>query len=70
MYRIQPSTTRGILYIDSKQLKGSLTPIPLKAIDDLKNLLASIAAERTNSLLDLFRNAINALSSEPTSLEE
>jgi hypothetical protein len=70
LHRIQPSATRGILYIDSKMLKGSLTPIPMRAVDDLKQLLASIASEKTSTLLDMFKNSITSLSTEPASLEE
>ena len=51
-------------------LKGSLTPIPSRGIDDLKQLLASIASEKTSNLLDIFKNAITSLSTEPGSLEE
>lgn len=68
--KIQTSSTRGILFIDSKALKASLTPIPARAMSDLKALLASMAADRTQKLLDLFRNSIKQLASEPASLEE
>lgn len=68
--KIQTSSTRGILFIDSKALKASLIPIPARAMSDLKALLATMAADRTQKLLDLFRNSIKSLASEPASLEE
>jgi hypothetical protein len=68
--KIQTSSTRGILFIDSKSLKGSLIPIPTRAMSDLKALLGGMASDRTQKLLDLFRNSIKLLASEPTSLEE
>jgi hypothetical protein len=67
---IQTAATRGILFIDSKNLKASLVPIPTGSIQDLKELLTAIAAEKTANLLELFRTSISALASEPTSLEE
>lgn len=68
--KIQTSSTRGILFIDSKSLKNSLIPIPARAMSDLKGLLGNMAADRTQRLLDLFRNSIKSLASEPVSLEE
>eukprot|EP01105_Mastigella_eilhardi_P020684 TRINITY_DN4949_c0_g1_i1.p1 TRINITY_DN4949_c0_g1~~TRINITY_DN4949_c0_g1_i1.p1 ORF type:complete len:4263 (+),score=1213.53 TRINITY_DN4949_c0_g1_i1:1567-12789(+) len=70
MERIQTSASRGILFIDSKTLKNALLPIPQKAMEDLKTLISSLAAERTQSLLNLFKNATKQLSTEPTSLPE
>ncbi len=68
--KIQTSSTRGILFIDSKSLKGALIPIPARALADLKTLLSTMASDRTQKLLDLFRNSIKLLASEPASLEE
>lgn len=68
--KIQTSSTRGILFIDSKSLKGSLLPIPSRATSDLLSLLASLASDRTVKLLEMFRHSIKQLASEPTSLEE
>lgn len=68
--KIQTSSTRGILFIDSKAMKNSLIPIPTRATSDLLALLASLASERTVKWLEMFRHSIKLLASEPTSLEE
>eukprot|EP01116_Phalansterium_solitarium_P010346 TRINITY_DN2503_c0_g1_i2.p1 TRINITY_DN2503_c0_g1~~TRINITY_DN2503_c0_g1_i2.p1 ORF type:complete len:779 (+),score=372.13 TRINITY_DN2503_c0_g1_i2:133-2469(+) len=68
--RIQTSSTRGLLYIDSKALKAMLVPIPAKAIEDLKALLIAMAFDKTTLLLEFFRTSISALGAEPSSLEE
>lgn len=58
------------MFIDSKNLKGMLLPIPQKAMEDLKALITTMASERTQNLLTLFKTATKQLSAEPTSLPE
>ncbi|PRP89393.1 inner arm dynein, group 5 [Planoprotostelium fungivorum] len=70
MTRMQTSSTRGLLFVDSKQLKSVLTPIPQNAVEDLKQLLLSNASENTSNLLDLFRRSIHSLAAEPSTLDE
>ncbi len=53
MERIQTSSTRGILYIDSKVLKGSLTPIPVKGNLTSYSLCNNTLKERESSYSDV-----------------
>ena len=61
---------KGALYVDSKELKKELEPIPKRALDDLYNLIKELSQMK----IDMVTRAMNYYSrefkSEPHSLEQ
>jgi len=68
--KIPVSSSRGILFIDSKALKLTLSPIPQKALNDLIRYLIQLGSDKTLALLNLFKSATKQLASEPTTMKE
>lgn len=66
---IKAGNTRGILHVDSRNLKMILTPIPMKAISDIHAMLKDLMNFKTEVLNRVFKSYILRLKTEPTTLQ-
>ena len=62
--------TRGIIHIDSRYLKTVLTPIPMKSLHDIENMLKELMTFKTEMMLSVFRVYSSKLKSDPNTLPE
>jgi len=63
-------TLRGALYVDSKQLRNTLAPIPVRAVHDIQVLLQNLMVQKIDFFQTLFRYCSKYLKREPASLEQ
>ena len=66
---IRQKTYKGALFIDASQLTEILTPIPKKAIQELKHLLSDLTVMKINLLENVLKSYSLALKNEPKLLE-
>jgi len=63
-------TVSGALFIDSKVLRSSLTPIPMKSIQSLHISLQQLLQQKIDHVNLIFRFCSKRLKKEPNSLEQ
>lgn len=66
---IRSGIVRGALYIDSKGLKASLKPVPVKCFKDLETVLKQLLQYKSELLERMFKTYTLKLNRESTSLE-
>ncbi|OHS96659.1 Dynein heavy chain family protein [Tritrichomonas foetus] len=63
-------TVRGALYIDSKNLRGILTPIPIQSIRAIQNALKELIQKKIDDITRIFRFCSKKLKKDPGTLEQ
>lgn len=69
MTRFRACTISGALYMDSKNLRATLTPIPSRTLTRMQEMLKGLARQKMNFLCDIFKIAHARIRTEPKSLE-
>ena len=64
-----PNTVRGALYIDSKDIRGILTTIPMQSICSIQNSLKDLIQKKNDDINKIFRFCAIFLKKEPETLE-
>ncbi|GBG24991.1 Dynein heavy chain 6, axonemal [Hondaea fermentalgiana] len=68
--KMRVGNTVGILYVESRKLRGSLHPIIERGLDRMKSLLADLAREKCGTLLEHYKLRIRELDTQPAILRE
>lgn len=68
--KMRVGNTVGILYVESRKLRGSLAPIVERGMDRMKSLLTDLAREKCSKLLEDYKHLIRDLDTQPTALRE
>ena len=63
-------SVRGALYIDSKELRGILTPIPINSIRAIQTALNDLIQKKIEDITKIFRFCSKQLKKEPGTLEQ
>lgn len=63
-------SVKGALYIDSRQLRSTLTPIPVKSLQALQNSLRDLMQKKIDSFSKIFRFCSKKFKKEPSTLEQ
>ena len=61
-------TVQGAIYIDSKNLRQSLTPIPVRSINAMKASLSKLLDDKINHISNIFKFCMKRLKKEPDTL--
>ena len=68
--RMKPGNAVGVYFVDSRPLKLTLVPIPVRAMDDMKLYLQVVAKERCHTVLNEYREHMKVLNEKPRHLRE
>ncbi|OHS97076.1 Dynein heavy chain family protein [Tritrichomonas foetus] len=66
---IKSGNTRGIIHIDSRNLKTILTPIPMRSLQDVEKMLKDLMVFKSELMNRVFRAYLLRLKVDPTTLE-
>ncbi|OHT00199.1 Dynein heavy chain family protein [Tritrichomonas foetus] len=67
--KFRACTVRGALYIDSRQLRATLAPIPSKCLSDMHAILKDITQKKQEMITSIIKSCGRKFKREPTSLE-
>ncbi|OHT04291.1 Dynein heavy chain family protein [Tritrichomonas foetus] len=70
LLKFRACTVSGALYIDSRNLRSALTPIPVNSLNHMQNTLKDLMFQTVDYLNKLFKVCGQRLKKEPTKLEE